>query len=153
MLACEGERDPRILPLHIFDLADEYVDLDRRKSRRAFDSPVSVSRPALIPLADSGSLPTVGSSMGHRGGSSFAVSHLPIVFTWMYKIVGLDRIRVATPDRAIEIFPDCHANIYPNAVMRIGKLDGRELATAGADKARASAVRRSAKSGRLRGNR
>ena len=120
---CEGDSDPRVMPLHVFDDDAEYDRLDEMSGRQDFVSRFGGSsrrdpsgrvweraddRHAMLQLSVAGRALTAGAH-------------------WDVQNPARTAKRVATPDRVVSIHPGGYVNVYPNAFLRIAGGQASEI--------------------------
>lgn len=118
-LSCDGEHDPRVLPLHVF--TNEVVDLDSVASRQDFQNrygPPANRRDSAARLWQQAR----GGAMHGRDSLRVAGHVLPAGFQWDVKRGEHGGARLITTSEVWHLQnKSAYANVYPDAYVRPGQ--------------------------------
>ena len=118
--ACDGERDARTLPLHVFSPSRDWPNLAAPENVASFET---VHGPALSRSDDQGrpwAVPKPGAMHGGRGAEYVAGVHVRPAFHWDVSAVRGGRRRVTNAREVWMLEVGRYCNIYPNSTIRNG---------------------------------
>ncbi len=120
---CSDSRDPRVLPLHVFDNSRVWKDLDDDAGASKFASTYGGN----VRRIDANGRTWTASPVGH-GQDSLIVSGfaLPQGFHWDVQR-GKATERLTTCHEVWKLKASGYANVYPDAYVRVGKNCGRRV--------------------------
>jgi hypothetical protein len=113
--SCLDERDPRVLPLHVFDNSRVWSDLDEDAGLSTFAA--TYGREAR--RKDTNGRPWVAASVGH-GRTSLTVSGLTLRQGFHWDVRGGSTERLTTCHEVWKVNTGGYANVYPDAHVRAG---------------------------------